>query len=49
MFIERSMDFGETWAVYRYFARDCEKSFPGVPTVSDDEKFYSNIKFYFNW
>jgi len=31
MFIERSMDFGENWAIYRYFASDCERSFPDVP------------------
>lgn len=32
MYVERSYDFGNSWRPYRYFAYDCAKSFPGIPT-----------------
>ncbi|XP_008565583.1 PREDICTED: laminin subunit beta-4 [Galeopterus variegatus] len=30
MVVERSTDCGRTWKVFRYFAKDCATSFPGI-------------------
>lgn len=30
MYVERSYDWGETWKIYRYFAAECEKTYPGI-------------------
>lgn len=30
MYVERSYDWGETWKIYRYFAADCERTYPGI-------------------
>uniref|UniRef100_A0A669P238 Laminin subunit beta-1 n=1 Tax=Phasianus colchicus TaxID=9054 RepID=A0A669P238_PHACC len=30
MLVERSIDFGQTWKAFRYFAQDCAASFPNI-------------------
>ncbi|KAI4901511.1 hypothetical protein NFI96_033446, partial [Prochilodus magdalenae] len=51
MLIERSADFGRSWRPYRYFAYNCTRTFPQIPTRSlqliDDvicEERYSDIE-----
>ncbi|XP_017782768.1 PREDICTED: laminin subunit beta-1 isoform X2 [Nicrophorus vespilloides] len=51
MLIERSYDYKKTWQVYRYFAHNCEESFPGIPTEQAHnltdvtcESKYSNVE-----
>ncbi|KAB0376143.1 hypothetical protein FD755_012786 [Muntiacus reevesi] len=51
MLVERSTDYGHTWRVFKYFAKDCATSFPnitsgqaqGVGDVVCDSR-YSNIE-----
>ncbi|VDN07204.1 unnamed protein product [Thelazia callipaeda] len=31
MIIERSADYAKTWSPYRYFAYDCQNTFPNIP------------------
>ncbi|CAH8581151.1 unnamed protein product [Schistosoma haematobium] len=31
MYLERSYDFGRTWARYAYFSNNCKRDFPSVP------------------
>lgn len=50
MLIERSHDYGKTWNIYRYFARDCRESFPWAPRVAKNitdvicEERYSSVE-----
>ncbi|XP_069317964.1 laminin subunit beta-4 [Eulemur rufifrons] len=32
MLVERSQDYGHTWKVFKYFAKDCATSFPNIPS-----------------
>ena len=40
MYIEKSYDWGKTWKIYRYFAHDCAKEFPGVTVGNYQRSFF---------
>lgn len=31
MYLERSVDFAQTWQPYAYFSNNCPRDFPGIP------------------
>ncbi|VDQ05800.1 unnamed protein product [Trichobilharzia regenti] len=41
MYLERSYDFGRTWARYAYFSNNCKRDFPSVP--EGPRRFLSDV------
>lgn len=37
MLVEHSTDYGRTWKVFKYFAKDCATSFPNVTSGQAQE------------
>lgn len=37
MLVERSTDYGRTWKVLKYFAKDCATSFPNITSSQAQE------------
>jgi hypothetical protein len=37
MLVERSTDYGHTWKVLKYFAKDCAASFPDITSGQAQE------------
>ena len=49
MYIEKSYDWGKSWKITRYFAADCETSFPQVRRVSFSKLFCLSFDHYRLW